>query len=99
LKINSIVIVNLISPKQSFFGKLLELTPAGVTIRGLDLDSFEAWTDNISAREENGVQPTTAFFPLHRVDKMILDEGIGAIPSLSAMFLTKVGTRVEDSLE
>jgi len=33
------------------------------------------------------------------VEKMILDEGIGAIPSLSSTFLTKVGSIIEDHLE
>jgi hypothetical protein len=49
--------------------------------------------------EETGVQPTTIFFPMYRIEKIILDEGIGAIPSLSATFLTKVGTSVQEHLE
>ena len=99
MKIDSIVIVNLISPKQRFFGRLKDLTTAGITVRGIDLDAFEDWMNNIQGREESGVQPTTIFFPLHRVEKMILDEGIGVIPSLSNSFLTKVGSSVEDHLE
>jgi hypothetical protein len=55
--------------------------------------------DHITHREESGVQPTTIFFPLHRIEKIILDEGIGVIPSLSDTFLTKVGTTVQDHLE
>ena len=57
------------------------------------------WINNITGQEESGVQPTTTFFPLYRVEKMILDEGIGAIPSLSSTFLTKVGSIIEDHLE
>jgi len=53
----------------------------------------------VNSHEESGVQPTTIFFPLHRVEKIILDEGIGAIPSLSDTFLTKVGVSVEEQLE
>ena len=99
MKIDSIVIVNLISPKQKFFGRLKDLSTAGVTVRGIDLDAFEDWMNNIQGSEESGVQPTTTFFPLHRVEKVILDEGIGAIPSLSSTFLTKIGSTVEDHLE
>jgi len=98
MEINSIVVVNLVLPKQRFFGRLTALTPAGITVRGIDLDAFEDWMNNIRGNEESGVQPTTTFFPLHRVEKMILDEGIGAIPSLSSTFLTKVGSAVEDHL-
>jgi len=98
MNIDSIVIVNLISPRQRFFGRLMAITTTGVTVRGIDLDAFEDWINNITGQEESGVQPTTTFFPLHRVEKMILDEGIGAIPSLSNTFLTKVGSAVADHL-
>ena len=99
MKLDSIVIVNLQSPKERFFGRLLEITPPGVTVRGIDINAFEDWMDHITHHEESGVQPTTIFFPLHRIEKIILDEGIGAIPSLSDTFLTKVGTAVSDHLE
>ena len=99
MKLDSIVIVNLQSPKERFFGRLLEITPPGVTVRGIDINAFEDWMDHITHHEESGVQPTTIFFPLHRIEKIILDEGIGVIPSLSDTFLTKVGTTVQDNLE
>ena len=99
MKTNSIVVVNLQSPKERFFGRLVEISPSGVTVRGIDLNSFYDWINHVNSREESGVQPTTIFFPLHRVEKIILDEGIGAIPSLSDTFLTKVGVSVEEQLE
>ena len=99
VKMDSILIVNLQNPKERFFGRLVEVTPPGVTVRGIDINAFEDWMDSITHREESGVQPTTVFFPLHRIEKIILDEGIGAIPSLSDTFLTKVGMTVQDHLE
>ena len=99
MKPNSIVVVSLQSPKERFFGRLVEISGPGVTVRGIDLNAFDDWMNHIKFREESGVQPTTIFFPLHRVEKIILDEGIGAIPSLSDTFLTKVGVSVEDHLE
>src|SRR5919106_6445603 len=99
MKIDSIVIVNLQSPKERFFGRLLDISPTGVTVRGIDINAFEDWMDHITHREESGVQPTTIFFPLHRIEKIILDEGFGAIHSLSDTFLTKVGRTVQDHLE
>ncbi len=98
MRVNSIVIVNLQSPTERFFGRLIEISSSGVTIRGIDLNAFGDWMEQITRGEESGVQPTTIFFPLHRVQKIILDEGIGAIPSLAATFQTKVGTAVEDHL-
>jgi len=99
MKMDSIVIVNLQNPKERFFGRLVEITSPGVTIRGIDINAFEDWMDHITHREESGVQPNTVFFPIHRIEKIILDEGIGAIPSLSDRFLTKVGSAVEEHLE
>ena len=99
MKPNSIVVVNLQSPKEHFFGRLVDISASGITVRGVDLNAFDDWMNHIKHREESGVLPTTTFFPLHRVEKMILDEGIGTIPSLSDTFLTRIGVPVEDHLE
>jgi hypothetical protein len=99
VKLNSIVIVNLQAPRERFFGRLFDIATYGVTVRGIDLNAFGDWMDHITHREESGVQPTTVFFPIHRIEKIILDEGIGALPSFSDTFLTKVGSAVEDHLE
>jgi hypothetical protein len=99
LKLNSIVIINLQSPRERFFGRVLDLATYGVTIRGIDLNAFNDWMDHVTHREEMGVQPTTVFFPIHRIEKIILDEGIGAIPSFADTFLTKIGAAVDEYLE
>ena len=99
MKLNSIVILNLQEPRERFFGRLLDIATHGITVRGIDLNAFEDWMDHISHREESGVQPTTVFYPIHRIEKIILDEGIGAIPSLSDTFLTKIGAAVSEYLE
>ena len=99
MKLNSIVIVNLQQPHERFFGRLLDVATYGITVRGIDLNAFGDWMDNISHHEESGVQPTTVFYPIHRIEKIILDEGIGAIPSFSDTFLTKIGAAVSEYLE
>jgi len=99
MRLNSIVIVNLQGPQERFFGRLLDVATHGVTVRGIDLNAFGDWMDDVTHREESGVQPNTVFFPMQRIEKIILDEGIGALPSLSDTFLTKVGSAVEEQLE
>ena len=99
MKPNSIVIVNLQSPRERFFGRLQDIATYGITVRGIDLNAFGDWMDHISHHEECGVQPNTVFFPIHRIEKIIQDEGIGALPSLSDTFLTKIGSAVEEYLE
>ena len=99
MRLNSIVIVNLQGPQERFFGRLLDVATHGVTVRGIDLNAFGDWMDDVTHREDSGVQPNTVFFPMQRIEKIILDEGIGALPSLSDTFLTKVGSAVEEQLE
>jgi hypothetical protein len=99
MRLNSIVIVNLQGPQERFFGRLLDVATHGVTVRGIDLNAFGDWMDDVTHKEESGVQPNTVFFPMQRIEKIILDEGIGALPSLSDTFLTKVGSAVEEHLE
>src|SRR4030095_4542070 len=98
MKLNSIVIINLQAPRERFFGRLVDIAAYGVTVRGIDLNAFGDWMDHITLWKERGFQPTTFFFPIQRIEKIILDEGIGAIPSFADTFLTKVGAAVEEYL-
>ena len=52
---NALVIVNLISPKEKFFGVLRALSPAGVTMRAVNLDSFDDWIHQIARARERGI--------------------------------------------
>ena len=53
---NSLVIVNLVNPKEKFFGTLLALSAAGVTMRAVNLDSFEDWIHQIARGEEAEIE-------------------------------------------
>jgi len=92
---NAIVIVNLVNPKEKFWGVLLSVSAAGLTLRGINLDSFEDWVRQIVARDETSIDLVTMFFPLFRLEKMFLDEPVGAIQSYSDHFTEIVGMRPE----
>ncbi len=96
---NSFVVINLQNPSERFVGRLIEIGLSGVTIRGVDLKAFDDWMNDITHEEESGVRPTTSFYPLHRIEKIMLDEDVGGIPSLANTFLTKVGASIQDYLE
>ena len=36
-----VVLVTLNSPREKFWGTILEISPAGLSVRGLDLNSFD----------------------------------------------------------
>jgi hypothetical protein len=98
VEINSIVIVSLAAPKEKIWGQLLELSAAGVTLRGIQLDSFDDFVRQVVSQEEATVGMTTAFFPIHRVERISRDEPSGTLPSLADRFRAKVGLTIQEYL-
>jgi len=90
---HSPVVLNLHSPREKVWGVLMSMTNAGVSIRGIDLDSFEDWTRAV-ARGEETMGLSTTFFPMHRVERMHLDERVGGIPSCAETFESRAGKDV-----
>ena len=68
---------------------MIELNSAGVTIRGLDLSTFDEWLNQLGGEAPIGL--ATIFFPLYRIERVEIDEPVGEVPSLSAMFQQKTG--------
>ena len=89
MKRYSTVVVSLHTPREKFWGQMVELNSAGVTIRGVDLSSFDEWLNQLSGQSPIGL--ATIFFPLYRIEKVELDEPVGEVPSLAAMFQQKIG--------
>ncbi|PYQ31596.1 MAG: hypothetical protein DMF56_00340 [Acidobacteria bacterium] len=90
----SLVIVNLINPKEKFFGLLRTLSAAGVTMRAINLDSFDDWIRQLARGEEEEIVMFTMFAPLFRVERIFLDEPAGAIKSYAQRFEEVVGMTV-----
>jgi hypothetical protein len=95
---SSLVIVNLVNPKEKFFGVLISLSPAGATMRGINLDSFDDWIREIAKEEGADIDLITMFFPLFRVERIYLDEPSGQIKSFSQRFEDSVGTSIQKYL-
>jgi hypothetical protein len=98
VEINNIVIVTLSSPKEKMWGQLLLLESKGVSVRGISLDSFDDFIRQVIQQEETAVGLNTVFFPMHRVERIIVDEPSGSIPSLSQRFHAKVGLTIQEYL-
>jgi len=95
---NALVIVNLVSPKEKFFGVLRALSSAGVTMQAINLDSFEDWIRQIAHAEEAEIEMITMFVPLFRVERIFLDEPAGAVKSYSQRFEDVVGRTIAEHL-
>ena len=98
MDVNQIVIVSLISPKEKIWGQVLQLEARGVTVRGIDIGSFDDFIRQIIQQEETAVGLNTIFFPMHRVERIIVDEPSGSIPSLAQRFQAKVGISIQEFL-
>src|SRR5687768_18462019 len=99
LEPNALVILNLVNPKEKFFGALRSLSAAGMTMRAMNLDSFDDWIHQIARAEEAELEMVTMFVPLFRVERIFLDEPAGAVKSYSQRFEQVVGQSVRDYLE
>lgn len=98
MELHSIVVVSLHSPKERLWGELLTLDTAGITVRGIDLNSFDDFIRQVLDPEESRVGLPTLFFPMTRVERVALDEGRGPIPSLAEIFEQRVGRTLADYL-
>jgi len=98
VEVGSIVIVSLTSPREKMWGQLLLLEAKGVTIRGIELDAFDDLIRQVMKQEETAVGLNTVFLPMHRVERIMVDEASGSIPSLSERFHAKVGLTVQEYL-
>jgi len=86
---HAMVLVTLNSPREKFWGAILNLAPAGVSVRGIDLNSIEDFIRQVKAGDL--VTPNAVFFPMHRIERIELDLRNGDIPSLQERFQAKTG--------
>jgi hypothetical protein len=98
MDLHSIVVVSLHTPKEKLWGELLSINPAGITMRGIDLNSFDHFVNQINGPDNERTGLATLFFPMTRVERIALDESSGAIPSLSEVFARKAGRPIADYL-
>jgi hypothetical protein len=88
---HSIVVVSLHSPKEKVWGELLDINPSGVTLRGIDLNSFDHFIRQLNEPDGERIGLPTIFFPMNRVERVSLDEPTGSIPSMNELFARKIG--------
>ena len=85
----ALVIATLTNPREKFWGAILFLSAEGLSLRGIDLASF----DDLASQIKSG-EPFTSgvvFFPMHRLERMELDLPEGNILSLAQRFAEKTG--------
>ncbi|MCP3964658.1 MAG: hypothetical protein GY719_43075 [bacterium] len=94
----SIVILYLVHPNEKYWGVLESLTTPGITVRAINLSSFDDWLRSVARDLEPSLGLGTIFFPMSRVERMFLDEQVGEVESLSQNFERRTGKSVEEVL-
>ena len=90
----STVVVYLQGPKEKAWGVLVSLTPSGVVMRGIDLETFDDWMRQEARGDERLIGLITLFYPMHRVVRMERDETVGPLTSYADRFAREVGRTV-----
>ena len=95
----AIVIVTLRDPREKVWGMLLHLDATGVALRGLDLRSFDDWLREQASEEEPVIRASLSFYPLNRVERVLIDEESQGVPSLDAQCRARTGASIRERFE
>lgn len=87
----ALVLLTLSEPREKFWGAILSLSAAGISLRGCELVSFEDFV--AMTRSGEGFTPGIVFFPMHRVERMEIDASGNGLPSLAERFAAETGVQ------
>ena len=90
------VLVYLHSPREKVFGVLVALQPAGIALRGIDLNAFEDFLRQ-EKRRESGLGFVSLFYPMSRVERMERDETVGGIEGIADRFRRETGHGIAEA--
>ena len=94
MEAGTLVLLHLVEPKEKYWGLLVAMSPAGVTLRGIDVALFDDWARQHRAAGEQELGVTTLFVPMHRVEKIFEDARVGSVASYAERFFEIVGRDV-----
>jgi hypothetical protein len=98
LDVGEIVIVHCREPREKLWGLLQRLDGVGVALRGMDLGAVEDWLRQEARGGDRLLTPSTFFVPMHRVQRIDLDEAVGPVSAFAARYREISGGDVRDAL-
>jgi hypothetical protein len=87
------VVVILHTPREKLFGTLEDISPAGISLRSIDLSYFDDWCAAIAGGEPH-LSMSDNFIPIWRVEKITRDAADGDVPSLVEQFEKRTGRSI-----
>lgn len=95
----SLIVVNLVNPREKFWGRLHELALTGAYVRGIDIVMVENWARELARdKDATNLGPSDVFLPLWRIEKIFLDEDVGSVRAVYRTFEALVGQSVDQFL-
>jgi len=95
---DTLLVAYLHSPKERIWGVLRSQDGSGLWLEGIDLHSFEDWARQVARKEDSGMGLSLVFYPMLRVEKLVVDRSVPGQPSLADSFQSIVGLQVETYL-
>ena len=94
----ALVVVHCLQPKEKLWGVVLRLDQLGVVLRGLDLNTVEDWLRQTISGGDLLIGPSTVFVPMHRIERIFLDESSGAATGIGDRYRDATGGDVKTVL-
>jgi len=88
-----LVVLYLQNPRERYWGALRGLDGTGIVLMGTELGGFEDWMRQVAA-DAGDCLPSQQYFPLHRVEKILVDASSGGAPSLAQQFERRMGRSI-----
>ena len=89
------VVLHLHSPREKYWGVLRRNSAVGVWLSGADLSTVQGWMEHGLPPPDQGAILSTSFFPMHRVEKITLDETHGNLLSVNDILKQMTGGALE----
>ena len=93
------VIAYLRDPREHVWGVLRALDPAGVTLEGCALEGVDGWLRAVASGTDARRDLSVLFFPMGRLERLLLDRGTPGSPSPSERFASASGMSLAAYLE
>jgi hypothetical protein len=90
----TVVVVSLQDPREQIWGVLCQIDQRGVAVEGLAIDLFDSWLQAMAAGDDLHQHFSMMFFPMVRVERVLLDRGAPEMPSLDDRVQERLGYSV-----
>ena len=100
IEVGSVVVLYLGTPREQVFGVVLSINAWGFVVRGITLGAVDDWLRGLGPGDAEGeFDLATTFYPMHRVEKVVLDEpAVGGL-SIQERFHQRTGRDIGDHVQ